>query len=311
MSDFIPIDLQQPQPVEQRLPEPPMPPDVSVDLMEDPFLWNEIRAIIENHIATQPRSLQAHIGPSELGTDCVHCLAAKLAGWKHANQAVSWLPFIGTCVHEHFERLFRDLSEGTDQYEHRWQTELRVTVGALHGINDGYEITGSIDLYDRKAHATCDWKIVSDRTIKTVKATGPSQTYRIQASLYGIGLTRMGETVERSCVYYLPRNAVSLASAYPVEMPFDPQPGMWALQRANMLKAFMDTIRMRDGLPTLDAWINRLPRSSTHCFDCGTWVDDMITGLPEFDPPASRINVPSEWLALIPLIQPTYQPNNQ
>lgn len=44
--------------------------------------WTEIRGIIEDHITNQPRSLQKEIGPSELGTDCLHCLAARLAGWE-------------------------------------------------------------------------------------------------------------------------------------------------------------------------------------------------------------------------------------
>ena len=43
--------------------------------------WKEIRLIIEAHIANQPRNLQKEIGPSELGTDCLQCLAARLAGW--------------------------------------------------------------------------------------------------------------------------------------------------------------------------------------------------------------------------------------
>lgn len=288
---------------------PPNKPHV--DTMEDPQLWPEIRSIIEQHITTQPRSLQTRIGPSELGTDCVHCLAAKLANWKPAPQGASWLPFIGTCVHEHFERLFRDLSQ-QPEYANRWQTELRVQVGTLHGLDDGYEITGSIDLYDRKAQATCDWKIVSDRTITAAKANGPSQQYRIQASLYGIGLTNQGETVKRSCIYYLPRNAVSLAKAYPVETLFDPQPGLWALRRANLLRTILDTITLQDGPNVRDQWISRLPRSNTHCFTCGTWDLDVITGLSEFDPPETMLtNVPAEWMALIPLIQPEYQPDPQ
>ena len=76
----------------------------------EPLLWSEIQQIIVNNINSAPRSLQKTIGPSELGTDCVHCLAAKLAGWKQIKGA-AWLPFIGTCVHEHFERLFTQLSQ--------------------------------------------------------------------------------------------------------------------------------------------------------------------------------------------------------
>ena len=61
--------------------KPPVTPKTRVDTMEEPRLWPEIRMMIETDIRDQPREKQAEIGPSELGSDCLHCLAAKLAGW--------------------------------------------------------------------------------------------------------------------------------------------------------------------------------------------------------------------------------------
>lgn len=305
----------------QALLEPPRPPITPrSDTMEEPTLWPEIRSIIDHDNATAPRSLQKTIGPSELGTTCVHCLAAKLAGWeKHENPA--WLPYIGTCVHEHMERLF-DRLNGLDEYMvsmlsddntpelvERWRTEYRVTVGHIHGLAGGQDITGSIDLWDRKTHATIDWKIVGNTTLTKVRAHGPSQQYRVQASLYGIGLTREGETVDRSCIYFLPRNKSTLRQALPVEMRFDPKPGLWALSRAQLLVNLMDVIEQADGPDIRDAWIHMLPSSPDDCFQCRacTWPDQ--SPLPELDGrrwPA----VPDKWLALTPLVESEYQPAN-
>ena len=74
--DAIPVDV---PPMTQSAPgmgKPPVTPKTRVDTMEEPRLWPEIRQLIEADIANAPRELQREIGPSELGTDCVHCLAA-------------------------------------------------------------------------------------------------------------------------------------------------------------------------------------------------------------------------------------------
>ena len=279
---------------------PPAPPE------GEPPLWPEIRGIIEHDIASQPRSLQRELGPSEIGTDCPHCLAAKLAGWEQL-PTPGWLPFIGTCVHEHFERLFSRLSH-QPEYLNRWRSELAVDVAPLYGIDgSGYDIHGHIDLWDQQAHATCDWKIVGDTTLRQVKAHGPSQTYLTQASLYGLGLTRQGETVRRSCIYYLPRNAMTLDKAIPWEQPFDPKPGKWAINRLRLLRTLLDIIEQAEGREGRDQWISLLPRSSSHCFDCATWADTpLVDGLPNKTDTSGSL--PERWTRLIPLIQPDYQP---
>jgi len=136
-----------------------------------------------------------------------------------------------------------------------------------------------------------------------VKVRGPSQTYMVQASLYGIGLRNAGEKVERNCIFFLPRNGVSLNDALPVELKFSDKPGLWALARAQLLVTFMDLIEQQNGTGTRDAWIHTLPTSDTHCFDCGSWPDDTANGIPEFAPPAPK--VPERWQRLTPLLEPT------
>lgn len=277
-------------------------------LRVDATLWPRILELIEEGIGNAPRERQKAIGPSELGTDCLHCLAAKLAGWPK-RKGVAWLPFVGTCVHEHFERMFAGLNpKGFDpDVKHRpYETEMKVTVGELHGFEGGYPVRGSIDLYDRRSASTVDWKIVGSNTLKDVKVHGPSQTYMVQASLYGIGLKNAGEKVERNCIFFLPRNGISLNDALPVELRFSDKPGMWALARAQMLVTFMDLIERQNGADVRDAWIHMLPASVTHCFDCGSWPDDAVNGIPELAEPSTP-EVPERWKRLIPLLEPTMQ----
>jgi len=81
--DAIPVDV---PPMTQSAPDmdkPPATPKTKTDTMEEPRLWPEIRQLIEADIQNAPRELQREIGPSELGTDCVHCLAALAAVHRH------------------------------------------------------------------------------------------------------------------------------------------------------------------------------------------------------------------------------------
>lgn len=274
-----------------------------------PRLWAEIKQIITTAIANQPRSLQKKIGPSELGTDCLHCLAARLAGWEQREEA-SWLPYEGTAVHAQLERLFNNLDWNANEEERgRWETEYPVSSGYIGGLTGGYTIGGHIDLWDKRAQATVDWKIVGSTTLRDVKANGPSQDYRVQASLYGLGLQNEGETVRISCIFFLPRNGLTLNEAYPWEAAFDPEPGLWALRRANLLATILDLIEAEAGVETRDQWISALPRTTSgHCFNCGKYADaaaanPLTTAFAT--PPA---DLPEKYQTLAALLESTYQP---
>lgn len=290
----------------------PTPEPQTGDDSVDSDLWPEIRRIIETRMSSQPRDLQREIGPSELGTSCVHCLAAKLAGWPERRRP-AWLPFIGTCVHARFEQWFKDVEELVEVPDmdglallRRFTPEMRVTVGHLQGLHAGYDVQGSIDLYDRKTGSTIDWKIVGNTTLTKVKAHGPSQQYRVQASLYGIGLENRGETVRCSRIYFLPRNKAGLNDALPWQAGFDPKPGLWALARAQLLVNLMDCIEQAEGVDVRDSWIKQLPSAgSDGCFQCKGRVWPDMGQLPEFDE-RPWPDVPDKWLRLIPLIESEY-----
>lgn len=280
--------------------------------------WTEIRRIIEQYVLNQPRGLQKEIGPSELGTDCLHCLAARLAGWER-HQTVAWLPFIGTCVHARFEQLFDKNNEQVVEYVlhdktgigphdesvNRFEAEKQVKVGTIRGLHGESRVHGSIDLYDAKNHMTIDWKITGQTTLRNVKANGPSQQYRIQASLYGIGLENDEETCEKNAIYFLPRNGSSLNDALPVEFDYDPKPGKWALSRAQLIVNLLDLIEQEDGTGMRDSWIHALPTSPTHCFQCGSWPDDQFGDLAELNQDQYPA-LPDKWRQAIGLLESTY-----
>jgi hypothetical protein len=105
-----------------------------------------VDAVVIDAIINQPRSQQTLIGPSEIGTDCLRCLARKLAGIKKLPldgiHDVPWLPFIGTSMHAMLEEFFK--ADNAKKGEERWLVESRLNIGTI-GDN---AIAGSCDLFD-------------------------------------------------------------------------------------------------------------------------------------------------------------------
>lgn len=229
----------------------------------------QARGVIEHAIANHPRSLQRTIGPSEIGTPCDHCLAAKLAGWEQTDEGVRWLPFVGTSVHAMLERIFVD-HETARNAPHttgrRWFTEARVMVGTIAGR----EVWGSTDLLDTAACMTVDWKIVGAATLRNAHV-GPSVTYQVQADLYAKGWNDAGVCVDTVAICYLPRGSVSLEDAVWWHAPHDRDRAEAALARANRVAANLTALESIS-IGARDAWITALPREG-HCFDCARYPD--------------------------------------
>ena len=239
-------------------------------------VMRQVRALIENDIRNQPRSLQKRIGPSEIGDPCTHCLAARLAGWDRNEQEVGWLAFIGTCVHAYLEDLFTGLDREEQDAGHQpmFLTEQRVTVGQIRG----QDVTGSTDLYmpDQMSTAntgmTVDWKIVGTNTLNRVKRNeDPGEQYTAQAHLYAKGWETAGHPTSHVCVYFMPRNKMSLADGYVWIDEYKPEIAEQALDRANSIA------RNLDALATIspearDQWITGLDRKEG-CFNCPRYDD--------------------------------------
>lgn len=247
-----------------------------------------ILAVIEDAITNHPRSLQKTIGPSEIGTECDHCLAAKLAQWDQVREGGAWLPTVGTAVHTWLdEAAFRRVM--LDAFGRpRYLMERKVAVGEIGGV----EITGSTDLVDLVRGMTWDWKIVGATTLKSAKM-GPSQRYRVQQMLYARGWRRLGVLITHVGIAYLPRNDVSLRKAVLWTAEYDESIAVEALERADAMDRNLKVMasisaEARDqyitGLPRWRSWranvggIEKLvygnaQEGKIECHDCARYAD--------------------------------------
>lgn len=245
----------------------------------------EARAVIEHAITHHPRSLQTTIGPSEIGTPCDHCLAAKLAGWEQTRDGVPWLPTVGTAVHAWIEEQFIR-SENRRNAVHagglRYLTEARVMVGQI----DGTDVWGSTDLLDVVAGMTVDWKLVGPNRMPKGRS-GPSTVYRVQAHLYAKGWNDAGVRVDHVAIAYLPRNAVSLDNGVWWSEPFDRQIAVDALDRASGYARNITALRTL-GEDAVTAYITALPRDPG-CWDCSRFPDGAGIPQPGHRPPGNDL----------------------
>lgn len=190
-----------------------------------------IDEVIFNAVVNAPRSLQKKIGPSEIGTDCVRCLARKMMGVeKYEVEGIGsmpWLPTIGTAVHAFLEEIFA--KENEQKGVVRWLIETRLPIGQIGDM----DITGSCDLFDKETGTVIDHKVVGTTKLKSLPKKGPGNTYRIQAHLYGYGWRKLGLEVNEVAVKFYPRNDISLNSGYFWYEKYDEEIALKALERAN------------------------------------------------------------------------------
>lgn len=185
----------------------------------------EIMRMVREYDASRPRSLQKHLGPSEIGSPCDRQLAMKLAGLPEVNQVADpWFPIVGSAVHEWMAKMalwYNDVYLGR-AHNPRFIVENRVKVEAR---NAGYDTAGSTDLYDVDNQRVVDWKIVGTTTMRKVKMgstpyeqVGPQ--YAVQGMTYGKGWEQAGYEVKSVLIAFLPRSNF-LKNMQLVEMPYD------------------------------------------------------------------------------------------
>lgn len=212
-------------------------------------------------IINHPRSLQRSIGPSEIGTPCTRKLGYKLAGHEERTQPPNWRATIGTGGHLWQETCFDRanmqwaLSQGTPGIE-RYLIEETVTVGLDAA---GKPITGSCDLFDRLTGTVIDHKFVGKTQLAKYTASGPSQTYRVQAHLYGQGWVNAGVPVERVMIAFLPRDG-QLDDACLWSEPWDRQIAANALQRLHGVQLTLQALG--------DSAFENLPTADDYCISC-------------------------------------------
>src|SRR6516164_1482366 len=147
----------------------------------------DLRDVIVRQAHRQPRSVQRHLGPSELGSPCPRQIVSKLCGPGVASYtnhvADPWPSVVGTAVHAQLAQFFENENQlnGTK----RWYTETRVHPHPLY--------PGTSDVYDAVEKCVTDWKIQGPTSMAKIRSReGPSRQYKAQVLLYAWGWRNAG-----------------------------------------------------------------------------------------------------------------------
>lgn len=179
----------------------------------------DIVKVFHEHASQAPRTLQVHLGPSELGVECHRQVAGKMAQLKTVNHVTDpWPSIRGTALHAWAAEAF-DADNSRHAHERegkvRWLTEYRVTPHDLH--------PGTGDLYDYEEQAVGDHKFLGDGSLAKVRSPeGPPRKYVVQMLLYARGFRRIGLPVKRVALLAFPATQASLSSTYCWERPYTP-----------------------------------------------------------------------------------------
>jgi hypothetical protein len=169
----------------------------------------ELRRIVTEQAARAPRSVQQHLGPSELGAVCDRQVVWKMAGLPTTNHVSDpWPSIMGTAGHLWMDRTFQDVDARlfAETGHHRFLPEARVFPDEEH--------PGTCDLYDARLEAVVDHKFLGDSSMVKLRNHGPGPNYWFQLLLYGRGYRRLGLPVKHVAIAAWPRTGSSLSGLY-------------------------------------------------------------------------------------------------
>ena len=171
----------------------------------------EIRDLIHRQADRAPRSIQSHLGPSELGIICDRQVIGKMVGplfpnTKRTNHVSDpWPAIVGTAVHAWLATALED--ENARIGLTRFLAELRVAPVPEH--------PGTTDFYDYAEASIGDWKVLGPSTMAKIRSPdGPPRKYHVQLLLYWLGILALRLPAVRIALVALPRTAPTLDSMY-------------------------------------------------------------------------------------------------
>lgn len=185
------------------------------------------------------RSAQKTLGPSEVGSPCDRQIAMKLLGITPTNPQEGWAPFVGTAVHVELAKMF-DWANGSGSG--RYVTEMKVSFG------NPLVPRGTLDLLDRVLFMVDDHKLMGRWSLDQLIQKGPSETYRKQIQVYGLGAELAGEKVKEVAIIGWPRQESSLDKLYVHVEKYDRKIAQAALDRVARIAEQVQEIRRPDGL---------------------------------------------------------------
>ena len=183
----------------------------------------EIRRVVHRHASQAERSLQRHLGPSEIGHRCDRQVVGKLAGLPRTNHVTHpWPSILGTAGHAWLEEAFRAENERLGRV--RWVPEQKVE--PFRGATPFQTHRGTADLYDADEQSVDDHKLLGPTSMAKVRSPdGPPQHYVVQLLLYAQGYRNLGLPVRRVALLAYPRTAASLDGLYVWEREYTPADG--------------------------------------------------------------------------------------
>lgn len=225
---------------------------------------SELRRVFLEHAARAPRTLQQHLGPSELGVDCDRQVAGKMAALPSTNHVVDpWPSIVGTACHAWAAEAFE--ADNLRRGVLRWIAEQKVTPHPDH--------PGTADLYDATEQAVVDHKFLGESSMAKVRKD-PPRKYVVQLLLYGLGYHRLGLPVKRVALAAYPRTAASLDGLYVWERRFLDETGALAPENLALLElVFAQTLARKAQAEAITAGRLRLTDitpnpDSDECYFC-------------------------------------------
>lgn len=210
-----------------------------------------------NRNSSDNRSAQTTIGPSEAGSPCDRQIAMKLLNIEPVNPQEGWAPFVGTAVHAELAKMFQWANGGGSG---RYVTEMRVSFG------DPHVPYGTLDLLDRVLYMVDDHKLLGRWSLEQLRKEGPSETYRKQIQIYGLGAELAGETVREVAIIAWPRQESSLDKLFVHVEPYDRRVAEEALERVSRIA---DEIAQMSGRVAHDGTGPASPMEAAASFETG------------------------------------------
>lgn len=164
-----------------------------------------VRTIVTDASRRAPRSVQRHLGPSELGVACDRQVVGKMAELPATNHVADpWPSIVGTAVHAWLADTFANHNQRMGAL--RFLAEQRVTPRDQN--------PGTADLYDAVEQAVVDHKCLGRTTLEKLRKSGPPRKYYVQLLLYALGYRRLGFPVKRVAIIAYPRTESTLNKLY-------------------------------------------------------------------------------------------------
>jgi len=167
-----------------------------------------------------PRHLQRELGPSEVGEQCTRKLAQNIMHEPILNEGDPWPSIVGTATHTWMDDACRMWNEHLGRV--RFLPEQEVFP------RDGQP--GHCDCLDIDTLTVIDWKNVGVEPMREYRKNGPSEVYRCQAHLYGLGWTRKGIPIREVAIVFFSRGGL-LSKMHIWSEPYNEQLALDTLDR--------------------------------------------------------------------------------